>query len=414
MKAVTPTRFLGDENLGPEYEKQLDATMDRLEALPVVKDAHIDTRKRRVIANLWCGSTHPAGTMRQPPVSLNKKHIDDPAAVPSYLVAAERLISKIEKEHAACSAAAEVAKAAATRGSADTGATTAEASVNPFAAMMELRSFEQRVEAAKKAEFEAARATKAAMEALDEKKAALYGRAAKAARTEADEDDVRWERWTYHDWTYQERKAAERRGVELRADANVLPPRDGQHGFLHHPRRGGVGWVQDWARGSLHWAVFMILALIRHLNIVEKVRAGLPKSKAQREAETNAKIVDLLEQGLAETKHCRSEQQRQEFHIGLGYVMPPRLAHGWYARICARLKVQRGKRSEARGARPYAADQAVDRRAQFDKDVVCMPCHASCKNELILAYLTGKLANFLRGALPRTPLGLAPQTPQKG
>ena len=68
------------------------------------------------------------------------------------------------------------------------------------------------------------------IEALDERKAALYGRQAKAARTEADEDDVRWERWTYHDWTYQERKAAERRGVELRADANVLPPRDGEMG----------------------------------------------------------------------------------------------------------------------------------------------------------------------------------------
>ena len=41
-----------------------------------------------------------------------------------------------------------------------------------------------------------------------------------------------------------------------------------------------------------------------------------------READTNAKIVMLMKTALAETKHCRNEQQRQEFHIGLSYVMP--------------------------------------------------------------------------------------------
>ena len=43
-----------------------------------------------------------------------------------------------------------------------------------------------------------------------------------------------------------------------------------------------------------------------------------------RETDTNAKIVMLMKAALAETKHCRNEQQRQEFHIGLSYVMPPR------------------------------------------------------------------------------------------
>ena len=44
----------------------------------------------------------------------------------------------------------------------------------------------------------------------------------------------------------------------------------------------------------------------------------------KREIETNAKIVILMKAGLAETKHCHNEQKRQEFHIGLSYVMPPR------------------------------------------------------------------------------------------
>ncbi len=33
-----------------------------------------------------------------------------------------------------------------------------------------------------------------------------------------------------------------------------------------------------------------------------------------RKTETNTKIVMLMKAGLAETKHCRNELQRQEFH----------------------------------------------------------------------------------------------------
>ena len=110
MEKAVP-RFLGDEGLGPDYERQLDEALDRLETLPVVKDAHIDIKKRRVIANLWCQSTHPSGTMRQPPVSLNWNADDDPTAVPTYLVAVQKLIKKIENEHRGCLEAAEASKA---------------------------------------------------------------------------------------------------------------------------------------------------------------------------------------------------------------------------------------------------------------------------------------------------------------
>ena len=83
-----------------------------------------------------------------------------------------------------------------------------------------------------------------------------------------------------------------------------------------------------WALGSMGMAVIMIVALIQELKIVDRVRDALPQSKAQRDAETEREICNLLEAGLAETKHCRTEQQRIEYHIGLGYVMPPRVKQG--------------------------------------------------------------------------------------
>ena len=56
-------RVLPDEGRGPEYEKQLDEALDRLEALPVVKaPAKIEPQQRRVIVNMWCGRTH-SGSM---------------------------------------------------------------------------------------------------------------------------------------------------------------------------------------------------------------------------------------------------------------------------------------------------------------------------------------------------------------
>ena len=58
-------RVLPDEGRGPEYAKLLDAALDRLEALNVVKSSKVDVRQRRVIVNLWCGNTH-LGSLKQP------------------------------------------------------------------------------------------------------------------------------------------------------------------------------------------------------------------------------------------------------------------------------------------------------------------------------------------------------------
>jgi len=88
----------------------------------------------------------------------------------------------------------------------------------------------------------------------------------------------------------------------------------------------------------------MIVQLILKLCLTEHIIKELPATEGIKEAETNAKIVDLFKEALAETKRCRNEQQRIEYHIALGLVMPPRDS-GWMLRICERLGVQRGKRS---------------------------------------------------------------------
>ena len=48
----------------------------------------------------------------------------------------------------------------------------------------------------------------------------------------------------------------------------------------------------------------------------------LQKTIVPKEAETNAEIVDMLKAGLDETKIHRTEQQRIEYNIRLGYIMP--------------------------------------------------------------------------------------------
>ena len=102
--------------------------------------------------------------------------------------------------------------------------------------------------------------------------------------------------------------------------------------------------------------------LINTLGLTELVSDALG-SRKQKEAETNAKIVDLLKHALDETKNSRNEQQRVEFHIALACVMPARETQGtntgWITRICERLGLKRGKRSQKNGGRPYASDQRV-------------------------------------------------------
>jgi len=62
-----------------------------------------------------------------------------------------------------------------------------------------------------------------------------------------------------------------------------------------------MGCVAYWACGSVDHAVTMIVALTVKLGITERVRNALPDTKTTRDAETNAKIVDLLGGGVAQS-----------------------------------------------------------------------------------------------------------------
>ncbi len=128
-----------------------------------------------------------------------------------------------------------------------------------------------------------------------------------------------------------------RRNVQLGSRDNLQKPRTGKDGFLHHTRLGLIGWIQYWCCGDAALAVVMLVVLINALGLTELVSNALG-SRKQKEAETNAKIVDLLKHALDETKNCRTEQQRVEFHIALACVMPPRETQG--SSWCQAVRVQ--------------------------------------------------------------------------
>ena len=115
MAATTPSRAIAVGLSGLEAE-HLDALLARLDALPTVHGpAKLEPRHNngtgRIIVNMWCRGSHTKASQKQPSVTLNKKPLTDPSAVPTFAVATERLITKIEDEHAGCLAAAEQAKA---------------------------------------------------------------------------------------------------------------------------------------------------------------------------------------------------------------------------------------------------------------------------------------------------------------
>jgi len=99
--------------------------------------------------------------------------------------------------------------------------------------------------------------------------------------------------------------------IELGSVEEAPAPRTGKVGYLDHPRLavGLIGSVAYWVRGGMAHAVTMTVKL----GITERVRNALPKTQTTRDAETNAKIVDLLKAGLAKTcKDTARDNGREE------------------------------------------------------------------------------------------------------
>jgi cell shape-determining protein MreC len=69
--------------------------------------------------------------------------------------------------------------------------------------------------------------------------------------------------------------------------------------------------------GDSALTVDILVALINTLGLTELVSDSLV-SRKQKEAETNAKIVDLFKDALDEIKNCRTEQQTLKQIHGMG------------------------------------------------------------------------------------------------
>ena len=90
-----------------------------------------------------------------------------------------------------------------------------------------------------------------------------------------------------------------------------------------------AGALLYWSGGSIGVIIYMLAHAAAHFQIQEQLirhlggRGAMTKEEKRR-AETEAEICDLLEAGFSETKHCRTEQQRQEHGTGVALVSPAR------------------------------------------------------------------------------------------
>ena len=90
-------------------------------------------------------------------------------------------------------------------------------------------------------------------------------------------------------------------------------------------------------------------------------------------SKTDAYIVDRLRAALHQLKQCRSEEERVDYHTVLTAVAPTREAacdtKGMIAKVASRLRVEPGSRyvKTTGEKRPYAFDNAITRRTQYDE-----------------------------------------------
>ena len=125
-------------------------------------------------------------------------------------------------------------------------------SLSAFFVMRKLQPFQQRVEAARKAEFAAAAATRAAQRALVEEE---EGCGLKRRKVEVEEHDDNWKEWAHSDWVRMETWARNRRAVELRdnvwkEDKSPSPPRPGRGSARSAPPRHAPRSCQRRSRAS--------------------------------------------------------------------------------------------------------------------------------------------------------------------
>ena len=293
-----------------------DSEKRAIEDLPVVSSVRFHagdkTHKSGVYANLRCG----CGAKQVGPVRKSSQR-------PTFGDCLRELGRLIQQDHGpTCVAAAQKLQAAekdaadaSTKRSHDEGA----ASLNANQVLMlhsRLKIIQARAAQANKAALEAEKQRDELHTQIEEIEEQLQP---KRARIDDDAGDAHEklaevDNWDLRDHRQQATRVQNRRNVQVGSRMNQAKPRTGTDGFLHHTRLGLVGWISYWCLGDSALAVDILVALINTLGLTELVSDALP-SRKEKEAETNAKIVDLFKDALDEIKNCRTEQQRVEFHI---------------------------------------------------------------------------------------------------
>jgi len=231
----------------------------------------------------------------------------------TLLACLQELHKQMVDGHGACCVdAARAADRSATSSSSTADACLSGAASNVMDLMMQLSNVKARAMVANKVALEA----KQAKDAL-ETEVQAWERAMKRPRTEASSTQntegmkVDEDMWDLGHHRREATRLQNLRNIGIGSVEEAPAPRTGKVGYLNHPRLGLIGSVAYWARGGMAHAVTMIVALTVKLGITERVRNALPETQTTCDTWTTAKIVDLLEAGLAETKQCKNEQQLQ-------------------------------------------------------------------------------------------------------
>ena len=296
-----------------------------IEDLPVVSSVRLHagdkTHKAGVYANLRCCAASSYGGCGAKLVGPIRKSSERPTNVDCF----RELGRVIQRDHGpTCIAAAQelqAAEKAAADASTKRPADEAAASLNANDVLMlhrRLKMIQQRAAEGNKAALEAEKERDELHNQIEQIEEQLHPKRARThdAAGDAHEMLAEVENWDLRDHRQQATRVQNRRNVQLGSRQNQAKPRAGTDGFLHHTRLGLVGWIAYWCLGDSALAVDIIVALIKTLGLTELVSDALA-SRKQKEAETNAKIVDLFKEALDEIKNCRTEQQRVEFHIAL-------------------------------------------------------------------------------------------------
>jgi len=185
--------------------------------------------------------------------------------------------------------------------------------------------------------------------------------------------------WDAKKWKECESRAQARRSVQMNRafdDDKSVPRRGSRRGWRNHWRYGLIGAVQYWACGRRFRVVHLLAELATHFGVQAEVGARLGFTLSKEEVEqlkVDTYLIDRVVQALSQLKQCRTEAEREDYHIVLAALAPKREAErsreGMLRAASQRLRVERGVRYFNGEKRPYAFDQAVARRAVFDEAV---------------------------------------------